>query len=167
MKTHALIQNQTNLTGNLINQIDDELKPLLMEIKQSSDPDSHGLLDYSEQICGLGFVVLQTYMVSVCSLMRYKKKEVLSYKPMYKNEISYAMAINAAANYWKHHNEWLIEGVKQNRYVVSAFEKLELSVEDDYPLGNILWLLCREKEISFGKLHENLRKWSKEITKTA
>lgn len=100
MKTHFKIA----YTKNIVVALDRELSVISKEIERSDDPDTLGLLDYYEQIHGVGFAVCQTFITSVHKGVN--KSAFFSVGPFHSCGKSYAQIINACANYWKHNDEW-------------------------------------------------------------
>ena len=89
--------------------LDLELREAVSRIKLSIDSESNGLYDVVESVIGHAFVDIQYYLTSVRSGLNLKPKAAFSVGPLVADGISIAEALNAAANYWKHHEEWYAE----------------------------------------------------------
>jgi len=86
--------------------LDTKLDFLVAEIKSSDDPDGMGLLDDAEYIIGIGMIAAQRFLTSAYGCRSIFKKDALTTGPLHRGGQPYAKIINAAANYWKHVDEW-------------------------------------------------------------
>ncbi len=89
----------------------DEQKVILEELiaqdmKQEGDS---GLFDYADYFAGVGFVAGQRYITSVRGLLKVRKNVAFTIGPEFLPGVSYVSLINAAANHWKHSDEWNFE----------------------------------------------------------
>ena len=86
-----------------------ELREIVSKIELSSNPESDGLYDAGESVIGHALVATQHYLTSVRSGLKLKQKAAFSVGPTVADGVFIAEALNAAANYWKHHEEWYAE----------------------------------------------------------
>ena len=63
-------------------------------------------LDDFAFIAGVAYVACQRYIVSSCGWLRVPKHTALLAGPRLNAEVTYAEALNAAADYWKHADAW-------------------------------------------------------------
>ncbi|MGX9726780.1 MAG: hypothetical protein ACTFAK_05520 [Candidatus Electronema sp. VV] len=82
-------------------------------VKCGLDVDSSGLCDRSEFFAGLAFTICQKYISTTISWFnlgenKFNKDNSLKLGPLYTDTTTHAQIINAAANYWKHSDEWNI-----------------------------------------------------------
>ena len=80
-------------------------------IKRGEDVDSSGLCDKGEFLTGLSFTICQKYISATISWFnlgenKFNKDNALKLGPLYNGQTTHAQIINAAANYWKHSDEW-------------------------------------------------------------
>ena len=188
------IDYQKGLTSQLINIIDERIDELisLEEGEEIGEETWEEIFEYIEHIVGLGFVVLQQYMTVAYGNLQKKKKDVLSKGPKHKNGNTFSEVVNASANYWKHNSEWPLDknynyitdvtqfsrvSDKQDREllrIVSYIKKIEaifnkmihpVSVNDDYPLGNILFELSHTENRRFSAVFKKILEWRNELNR--
>ncbi len=71
-----------------------------------------GFFGYEDYFAGVGFAAGQRYITSVLGAFKMKKQQGLSIGPVFAPGVTYADLINAAANYWKHSDEWDFDDLK-------------------------------------------------------
>jgi hypothetical protein len=145
-----------NLT-DLLAAFDRLLKKLSAECDKCPDPDGWGLFDQMDYLAGMGFAACQRYLTTIMGEKgKGRKTELLGRGPKSESfQQAVAKIINAAANHWKHHNEWQIEPLgttKVDSFNKSTIELLE-SIDAwnrqsrdlwpkgrnyDYPMGHLL-----------------------------
>ena len=166
----ADIDYQKGLTSQLINIIDekiDELWPLL----KNSHIDDERIFEIIEHIVGLGFVVLQQYITVACGdFKKRKNKDVLSKGPKHKGGNTFSEIVNASANYWKHNSQWSLDKNRSHKEDIEAIFKTisitsPISVDDDYPLGNILPELSHTKNRRFNAVFKKILEWRDELSR--
>lgn len=157
-----------DLLRNLVRIIDQHLDNIGDEATKVDDPDGFGYFDNAEHITGLGFVACQTYMSSVCGILRIDKQKALIVGPLHSSGQTKAQIINHAANYWKHNNEWSFEkNSKQRKYVEDAFELVGFPVNTDYPLSGVLTEVAFPEHAAFEPITKILELWRDELYRTA
>ncbi len=165
------IDYQKGLTSQLINIIDeriDELWPLI----KNSHIDDERIFEIIEHIVGLGFVVLQQYMTVVYGDFKKDKKDALSKEPKHKSGNTFAKIVDASANYWKHNSEWPLDTPRNRKGkedIEAIFETISInspiSVNDDYPLGNILFELSHTEKEQFNAVFKKIQEWRNELNR--
>jgi hypothetical protein len=149
--------------------------------KNSRDPDALGLFDRGEYIIGMGFAACQRYMTSTFGSTIVEKEIALKIGPNHKNGESVAAIINAAANYWKHCDEWrvislIIEPESDMAKIITRdFSKLTghqkktitqietLTPWADYTCSNILAYLTKTSDIRLSLLVPLLEEWRNQL----
>ncbi len=91
---------------DLFSLLDEWLDRLQERIDECFDPDQWGLFDEAEYIAGMGFVACQRYLASTYGSNDLRKDVALELGPHHSGGESYASILHAAANYWKHVDEW-------------------------------------------------------------
>ncbi len=81
------------------------------EVKRGVNLDPSGLCDRSEFLAGLAFTICQKYISATINWFnlggnKFNKDNSLKLGPFYTDTTTHAQIINAAANYWKHSDEW-------------------------------------------------------------
>lgn len=150
----------------MANVVDSELDRIALEARNSENPDLLGVYDEFEHVLGLGFVACQTYIVSklkgkVSKRKGKNKTQLLSLGPMHRSQQSFALVINACANYWKHHDEW--DGASlgnREKTTISVLEKMGADVWSEYPTSKVMHALLSPHEKRFKKLLPFLKQWA-------
>lgn len=128
---------------------------------RTTDPESSGVCDLSEEVLGLGFVACQRFLVAATRCHGREKQTALKMGPHVKGNLTIAQIVNGAANYWKHHDEWWNEAP-------SPSKKCPLKLfEDSIDFHNLLssisaWLLGSHYRLSH--LLPLLDDWQNEIS---
>jgi hypothetical protein len=132
------------------------------------------ILEHAEELVGVAFAAAQVYLNSALSVLskatgrKLDKKfrtpllqhgEVLDLFPsVCKIEVIYA-----AANYWKHHDEW--ENWKpngRNRDTIETLAKVEVNDETEFPCNRIATLLGGEDYSDLNWLLEAVSVWRRD-----
>jgi hypothetical protein len=79
---------------------------ILEKIRDGEGITSIDLTHRSEFLCGLAFVICQKYIKASLGWIRLDLSTSLKLGKQFNSELSYVQIINAAANYWKHSDEW-------------------------------------------------------------
>ena len=172
------IDYQKGLTSQLINIIDERIDELisLEEEEEIGEETWEEIFEYIEHIVGLGFVVLQQYITVVYGK---RKKEVLPKGPKHKSGNTFAKIVDVSANYWKHNSKWPLDKPCNRKEKIEAMykEKTEaifktisinghpISVNDDYPLGNILSELSHTEKRQFNAVFKKILEWRNELNR--
>jgi hypothetical protein len=140
--------------------VDDQIVALEKIIQEDMDREGDsGLLGYAEYFAGMGFVAGQRYITSVRGLFKIGKQQALAFGPEFSSGVSYAQLINAAANYWKHSDEWDFEKLNDQQLATRAIiEKAGVSVG---PTELVAYNVFNVLEIAgFMEVIPLLSKWS-------
>jgi len=133
------------------------------EAKYSDDPDQFGIYDKYEYVLGLGFVTCQTYIAS-----KHKGKnkfQALNTGPKHRSEQTFAVVINACANYWKHHDEWERTSLNKNaKNTINILEKMGADVWSSYPTSNAMHALIEPHKPRFKNILPFLKQWAENLT---
>ena len=164
-----------NVAGNLadsdmrflmdvLSPLDSVWDKLMSRIEQCADPDSYGLLDKTDHLAGMGFVCCQKYMSSVYPQVKRSKGNALKFPPFISGSTTYAEAINAYANYWKHGEEWTypLKGVA--RRTMGTMREAVLKEDcTEYLCMNGLYLIADSTQQPFSKLIDILTMWRESL----
>ena len=86
--------------------LDERLTWIQTQCDGAVDPDAMGLIDDFEYYSGLGFVACQRYLTATCQWCRVEKRVALAIGPHHDSGQAIVTLLNAAANYWKHVDDW-------------------------------------------------------------
>lgn len=149
---------------SLIDSLELQLHEVVDRSLDAEDADQFGCFDVAEHIIGLGFVVCQTYIATVCGGIGVDKIDALKKGPQHSVGLSKAQIINHAANYWKHNNEWALAKPDRRREAIErAFDSVGFSVDTDYPLSGVLTELSAPCFASLVAVADLLREWKDAI----
>ena len=87
---------------------------------------------------------------------------------MLNNNLSFAEAINAGANYWKHHEEWFEIDFASSKHREDTFRTLDKLVlanapRADYTCSNLLAVLVGAEEFALSSLLPKLSEWYENV----
>ena len=118
-----------------------------------------------EQIVGLAFVACQQYMTALCGQVGVEKKKALSLPPVQGQHVTVAAAVNAAANYWKHHSEWPEDELenKNAKKTFTVLNALGCWTNERYRCFAVLDTLTTGKQRRLVQMWKRLQEWRKEI----
>jgi hypothetical protein len=154
-----------SLLSRHLNLLDIELARINAAIKESAEPDADGLLDAGEYFIGHGFVAIQRYLTSTYAGLRIAQSVAFSVLPIVNSNLTFAEAINAGANYWKHVEEWFESLNKAGNTTLKGnasktLEKLETATPwEDYTCANLLAILGNGKELELSPLLPRIAEW--------
>jgi hypothetical protein len=159
---YEVIDLDLDLLVEIIKVVDRQIAVIEGQISHASDPDSDGHFDRVEAIVGLGFVACQQYINATYPQLGgtdKKKWEVIASAPRHAGGRSFAEIANAAANYWKHHDEWpcpkYLSDEVRTREVIESLT----SSTADYVLGNLLTKLVHPEAPRFASIVYQLTLW--------
>ena len=164
------IDYQKGLTSQLINIIDERIDELIS--LEEEEEIGEEIFEYIEHIVGLGFVVLQQYMTVVYGDFKKDKTDALSKKPKHESGNTFAKIVDASADYWKHNGQWPLD-TRRNRKgkedIEAIFETISInspiSVNDYYPLVNILSELSHTEKGQFNAVFKKIQEWRNELNR--
>lgn len=150
----------------LLELIDEELGSIQSAIRKSADPETDGLLDRGEYLVGIGFAAIQQYIVGTYAQFQISKAEALELPPSTSTGVSFATALNAGANFWKHQDEWGLRAVasRETDTLSPSAQQTVKTIElltpwDDYTLSNLLACLTQSNEPCFTNFAPILILW--------
>lgn len=140
---------------------------MLQEIDDAAESNPHGdalgIFDYAEFIAGVGFVSCQKYMkwISGTANMR----ELLQLGPTHTTGETWANIIYAAANYWKHSDEWdpanLTHQQRQTAAIVQSVSQIS-----EYTCSNLLFELTTPADARFEHVLPSLLAWRNKVAES-
>jgi hypothetical protein len=148
-----------NTLKEILQVLDDQIERLNREAENCLDADAEslGIYDRAEATIGLGFVACQQYLTATYGFLKVKKDAALAAGPTHEDSGMYfAQIVHHAANFWKHHEEWQIEGSPHPK-TAEAFQKLGLDTRASYVLSNVLAKIA--SPTGFRSLLPQLEKW--------
>lgn len=145
--------------------LDIEISTIHAAITVSRDPDADGLCEAGEYFIGHGFVAIQRYLASTRAGIGISQTRAFGIPPMVQNGLSFAASLNAAANYWKHLEEWheKISGPDDQNLGSQAMRTLEqielITPWEDYTCSNLLAVLLAGQAFKLSLLLPNIETW--------
>jgi hypothetical protein len=140
--------------------VDNRLSDLEKEESVSPDPDSFGVYDSLDYMCGFGFVACQAYLTGITGFAQIEKKDIFELGPIHRSGKHFIVLINAAANFWKHSDD-------PGHQFESCKKKLEaLGVNCEpgqYPLMNTLYELLHPHAARFENLLPFMIQWREDV----
>jgi hypothetical protein len=107
MHQRRVVDFDLDLLVEIVGTVDRLIGVVEAEISRSADPDGLGLFNRLEGVVGLGFVACQQYLnATYPQLAAETKRAAFLAGPKHPSGRSVAELVNAAANYWKHREEW-------------------------------------------------------------
>ena len=150
----------------LVALLDSRLDEVQQAIDSSSDPEEMGHFDDGEYVIGMGFIACQRYLASTYGPGGISKKTALETGPRHTGGETIAQIINAAANFWKHCDEWdLHSTVFRNRAGLKPIQLETIRVIDtvtsweDYTCTNLLAALAAPGQPRLEYLVPQLEAW--------
>jgi hypothetical protein len=147
--------------------LDSKLEELDRRSAEVPDPDAWGIYDCYEELYGIGCVLGQSYVAAVCGSLKSKKSAVMACGPRLKNGFTIAEAVNHAANYWKHHEEWpqgrAAKMMEETKKAIAAFG---CRPDVDYVLGCVVAAIV-DPPHRLMPLMNRLDDWRREVRKNA
>ena len=147
---------QLPLLIDFIGLLDEKITQLLSQVDQNNDGYNVGIYENTEYFIGIGFVAMQQYMVDTMWNSNIDKKTALKYGSVSSNGKTCISLINSAANWWKHEPEG-----KLSEYTFQDVFDISKSLE--YPLSNVLALLCESNKVELLSVIRHLESWRDEF----
>ncbi len=162
-----VIDPQLMLLSDLYVFLDEKLSELWERSAASSDPDADALFDQMEYLMGFGTVALQTYLTETAAWAGFRKHETFHLGPKTPSGRSHIAILNAVANFWKHREEWILDGGEKRKAAVDTlFDEVGYSCDLDYPISGVLTELLTPAEVRFSNLLPTITAWRDELIKT-
>jgi hypothetical protein len=125
--------------------------------------DQMGLLYAAEHATGLGFAACQVYVTATCGFLQVAKDVALKAGPTHAETGKPIVEIvNAAANHWKHSEEWPQEEKRKHRRE-EILASLGCLADEEYPLSNVLAKLTHSQDKPLSSLVPLLAAWRDSI----
>ena len=103
---------ELDFVSKLFTLFDEQLEAIRCQFHQCPDPNRYRLSDEAEHVAGMGFVVCQRYLTSVIKALTLPRNVALGIGPFHEGGETYANIFNAAADYWKHIDEWDVDATR-------------------------------------------------------
>lgn len=152
--------------ADLYEFLDQKLSDLCDQSAKCPDPDAFGLFDQMEYLMGFGLVALQTYLTETAACAGLRKHETFHLGPKTKSRVSKIEILNAVANFWKHREEWVLDGEERRKVAIDAlFEEVGYTSAVDYPISGVLTELLSPLEVRFASLLIPVRLWRDDLVR--
>lgn len=161
-----IIDPDLPLLEELLSLLDSQMARLQRKAQASADPDGYGVFDSFEHVVGLGFATCQTYLVARSARSGVSKPVALERGPTHRCGKTIASIVNAAANYWKHHEEWSVSPASQRERTIEVISSMGINPAE-YTLANMLHELLRPLPARFVSLLPFLVQWSDSLRSRA
>ncbi|WP_434940233.1 hypothetical protein ACRWQN_06415 [Shewanella sp. HL-SH8] len=139
--------------------LDAKLAQISEEVADSFVDESSGIYDRAEHFVGLGFAVMQQYLVDTLLLKNVDKSVAYSLGPKVIDNVSLISLVNASANWWKHEAEWFGKNELPKQAESTLKRVLNISGSHDYALTNVLAFLIDDKKLAFSPLLPRIMEW--------
>jgi hypothetical protein len=146
------------LLVELLEVVDGQIARIEDEVSRSPDPDGLGHFDRMEAVIGLGFVTCQQYINATYPQLVPNKSQAIRQPPTLPSGRSVIELINAAANFWKHRDEWPGPNSKDEERTRAVIDDVTSSAAD-YVMGNVLYELVRPHPLRFVSVVDLLKRW--------
>lgn len=153
---------------DLLEMLDLKLRELQSRADQRPGDDSSGIHDWCDFLAGTGFVACQRFLAATYGPHGVAKETALAIGPQHNFGKTIAAILNAAANLWKHQDEWGIYTMitrdvdvlgKRERKTVNVIESV--TPWSDYTFANLLFELTGE--VQFAGLMPKLEEWRRQL----
>ena len=149
-------------------------------LNNSLNPDDLDLFSKGEYIIGMGFSACQRHISSTLGLIEIERSTALEVGPTHSGK-PIVTIINAAANYWKHSDDWsaisftkipesemVRINVRDSEFLNKQQKETILTIEavapwSDYTCANILASLTKTNELKLSELIPILDEWRNEL----
>ncbi|MCC5860271.1 MAG: hypothetical protein JJT90_19135 [Ectothiorhodospiraceae bacterium] len=163
-----VIDPEFGLLVDLYEFLDHKLSDLCDRSAECSDPDASGLFDQMEYLSGFGLVALQTYLTETAAWAGLRKHETFDLGPKTTSGVSKIKILNAVANFWKHREEWVLDGGEKRKAAVDElFEEVGYTCDVDYPISGVLTELLSPLDVRFSSLLIPVKAWRDDLIKTS
>ncbi|MFG0255364.1 MAG: hypothetical protein ACF787_09775 [Rhodopirellula sp. JB053] len=155
----AIFDFEINFVTDVLTLLDKKLESLNELLESSPDPDGMGIADDADYLSGMGFVACQQYMTSTsCYITGSKSFDLIDSGPLHSSGVAITVLLNAAANYWKHRDEWDTGSLTPIQQATA--DTLGSAVEiDDYACHNFLCELTTTPDPKLVALIPYLEAW--------
>ena len=160
------------LLGRHLKLLDIEICRINAAIVSSRDPESDGLCDVGEYFIGHGFIAIQRYLTATRTGLGISLIDALKVPPILRGGLSLAAALNAAANYWKHMEEWIealngLDGGTLKGNALRTLQQIEaVTPWEDYTCANLLAVLLDGRALELSNLLPSIAEWRDNLINT-
>ena len=160
------------LLGRHLKLLDIEICRINAAIVSSRDPESDGLCDAGEYFIGHGFIAIQRYLTATRTGLGISLIDALKVPPILRGGLSLAAALNAAANYWKHMEEWIealngLDGGTLKGNALRTLQQIEaVTPWEDYTCANLLAVLLDGRALELSNLLPSIAEWRDNLINT-
>jgi len=151
-----------NLVG-ISEFLDAKLRLLCDYSVSAEEADAFGYFDQIEHFLGFGLTAFQTYMTDTAACAGKRKHETFKFGARTSSGTSKVEIINAAANCWKHREEWVFDNGRRQAAIDRLFEEVGYSTQVDYPISGVITELLVPAEVSFANLLHLIRVWRDDL----
>lgn len=158
------------LLQDLFDVLDSRLELVDADIKSSFDPDAIGQFDEAEYLCGMGFIACQRYLAATYGSSGIAKSDALALGPIHSGGQPIARILNAAANYWKHVDEWdTLSAISHNHQALQSNQVATIRTIEtvtkwgDYTCASLLGCLTAPNETRLKHLLPLLEAWRNQL----
>jgi hypothetical protein len=164
---NVIADPELGLLADLYEFLDSKLEKLCDESVLCNDAESSGYYDQIEYLTGFGLIALQTYLTETSAFFGLRKHETFDLGPKTSSGVSKIKILNAAANFWKHREEWIFKGEEKQAEAVSIlFGEVGYSIDTDYPISGVLTELLDPLEVRFSSLLIPVRAWRDDLIRS-
>lgn len=164
---NEIVDPELELLADLYEFLDGKLGRLCDESVLCKDAESSGYYDQIEYLTGFGLIALQTYLTETSASAGLQKHETFDLGPKTASGVSKIRILNAAANFWKHREEWIFKGGENRAEAVNTlFEEVGYSTGTDYPISGVLTELLTPLEVRFSNLLVSVRAWRDDLIRS-
>jgi hypothetical protein len=167
---NGIFDADLHLLQDLFAVLDPRLERIQVGITTSFDPDAMGHFDEAEYLCGMGFIACQRYLAATFGSSGISKEKALALGPVHTGGEPIARILNAAANYWKHIEEWdphsaiLHDQQALQPNQLATIRTIEtVAAWDDYTCANLLASLTAPNEPRLHHLLPLLEAWRNQL----
>lgn len=145
--------------------LDVEVSQINAAITSSRDPESEGLCDAGEYFIGHGFIAIQRYLTATRTGLGVSLPDAFNVPPMLQGGLSVVAAINAAANYWKHVEEWIetldkSDDADLKGSALKTLQRIEtVTPWEEYTCANLLAALLDGQALELSHLLPAIAEW--------
>lgn len=120
-----------------------------------------GARDMADYMAGVGSVACQKYIVAIARFLKLSKREALDRGPRVPGGRTVAAVINAAANAWKHEDEWTHPPTRHQQRTLAVLEEVLDDNAWEFTYVNTLNALSGEPR--FAGVVASLVEWREEL----
>lgn len=154
-----------SLLGRHLRLLDLEISQINAAMVSSVDPESDGLCDAGEYFIGHGFIAVQRYLTATRTGLSVGMSDAFSVPPILAGGLPLAVALNAAANYWKHMEEWVetlnrFDDAQLKGNALKTLQQIEtVTPWEEYTCANLLAAILGDHPLELSFLLPAIAEW--------